>query len=101
MYQRLVAVLFTAFLLVTQGVVSSVASEQRHYWKQPLQSAYRPLDTSNYPRPYPGYLGWAHLPQSGWVYFAPSYTFVAGKGIIGEACNLPTSACPNSERDNY
>lgn len=29
----------------------------------------------------------------------PGYIYVPGRGILDEACNLPTSACPNSERD--
>ena len=29
----------------------------------------------------------------------PGYTYVPGKGIVDEACNLPTSACPNEMRD--
>jgi hypothetical protein len=29
----------------------------------------------------------------------PGYTFVPGKGIIGESCDLPTSACSNQYRD--
>ena len=29
----------------------------------------------------------------------PRYVFVPGAGILDEACNLPTSACPNSDRD--
>jgi len=29
----------------------------------------------------------------------PGYYFVPGLGIVGEACNLPTSACPNEMRD--
>jgi hypothetical protein len=33
------------------------------------------------------------------VFRGPGYVFVPGKGIIGEACNLPTSACPNEMRD--
>jgi hypothetical protein len=32
----------------------------------------------------------------------PGYLYAPGKGIIDEACNLPTSACPNEQRDvNY
>ncbi len=27
------------------------------------------------------------------------YTFVPGKGIVGESCDLPTSACSNQYRD--
>jgi hypothetical protein len=29
----------------------------------------------------------------------PGYTFVPGIGILGESCDLPTSACPNQYRD--
>jgi hypothetical protein len=29
----------------------------------------------------------------------PGYTFVPGKGILGESCDLPSSACPNEYRD--
>jgi hypothetical protein len=30
---------------------------------------------------------------------APGYTFVPGVGILGESCDLPTSACTNEYRD--
>jgi len=33
------------------------------------------------------------------VYRWPGYTYVPRKGIVDEACNLPTSACPNEMRD--
>lgn len=29
----------------------------------------------------------------------PNYVFVPGVGILGESCDLPTSACPNEYRD--
>jgi hypothetical protein len=29
----------------------------------------------------------------------PNYTFVPGVGILGESCDLPTSACTNEYRD--
>ena len=29
----------------------------------------------------------------------PGYTFVPGIGILGESCDLPTSACTNEYRD--
>jgi hypothetical protein len=29
----------------------------------------------------------------------PGYTFVPGVGILGESCDLPTSACSNRYRD--
>ncbi len=29
----------------------------------------------------------------------PGYVFVPGRGILGEACNMPTSTCTNEYRD--
>jgi hypothetical protein len=40
-----------------------------------------------------------HTHGGRWVYFGPQFTYVPGRGIIDEACNLPTSACPNTQRD--
>jgi hypothetical protein len=31
--------------------------------------------------------------------YGPGYAFVPGRGILDEACNLPTSTCPNEYRD--
>jgi hypothetical protein len=33
------------------------------------------------------------------VYRGPGYAYIPGKGIPDEACDLPTSACPNEMRD--
>jgi hypothetical protein len=33
------------------------------------------------------------------VFRGPGYVYVPRKGIVDEACNLPTSACPNEMRD--
>jgi hypothetical protein len=33
------------------------------------------------------------------VYHWPGYLYVPRVGIVDEACNLPTSACPNEMRD--
>jgi hypothetical protein len=33
------------------------------------------------------------------VFHGPGYVYVPGKGIVDEACNLPTSACPNEMRE--
>jgi hypothetical protein len=38
-----------------------------------------------------------HLPPN--AVRMPGYTFVPGVGILGESCDLPTSACPNEYRD--
>lgn len=29
----------------------------------------------------------------------PVYVFIPGRGIAGESCNMPTSTCPDTERD--
>ncbi len=31
--------------------------------------------------------------------YGRGYVFVPGRGILDEACNLPTSTCPNEYRD--
>jgi hypothetical protein len=39
----------------------------------------------------------AHVPPN--AIRMPGYTFVPGVGILGESCDLPTSACPNEYRE--
>jgi hypothetical protein len=39
----------------------------------------------------------AHVPPN--AIRMPGYTFVPGVGILGESCDLPTSACSNEYRD--
>ncbi len=34
-----------------------------------------------------------------YAYHGPGYIYAPGRGIVDEACNLPTSACPNEMRD--
>lgn len=31
--------------------------------------------------------------------YGPGYVFVPGRGILDEACDLPSSTCPNEYRD--
>lgn len=38
-----------------------------------------------------------HVPAN--AISGPGYTFVPGVGILGESCDLPTSACTNEYRD--
>jgi hypothetical protein len=47
-----------------------------------------------YPAP-PFYAGPRGVP----VYHGPGYTYVPRQGIANQACNLPTSRCPNEYRD--
>jgi hypothetical protein len=35
----------------------------------------------------------------GSIFRGEGYVYVPGKGIVGAACNLPTSDCPNEMRD--
>ena len=46
-------------------------------------------------RPEYGFL--SHVPPN--AIRMPGYTFVPGVGILGESCDLPTSACSNEYRD--
>jgi hypothetical protein len=39
----------------------------------------------------------SHVPAN--AIRTPGYTFVPGVGILGESCDLPTSACSNEYRD--
>lgn len=41
--------------------------------------------------------GYANIPPNAFI--GPNYVFVPGVGILGESCDLPTSACPNEYRD--
>ena len=49
-----------------------------------------------------GYVGAAPFAR-GFSYDAPrridGYIYLPGRGILDAACDLPTSACPNGERD--
>jgi hypothetical protein len=44
----------------------------------------------------PGYAG--PVPAATATYAGSGPLFVPGRGIVGESCDLPTSACPNDER---
>ena len=55
---------------------------------------YAPSPTLPYAPEY-GFL--SHVPAN--AIRGPGYTFVPGVGILGESCDLPTSACTNEYRD--
>src|SRR5580692_9752066 len=94
----------TAALLVALGVpaapvaASPVGYAPPHHLKHAVVRAPRvtpdSYDISHYlVRPDPDYVGWAYVHHSPgrWIYFGHSYTYAPGKGIVDEACNLPTS----------
>lgn len=55
-----------------------------HHW-QPSAQRFKPV------------YGYVNVPPGAII--GPGYVFVPGRGILDEACNLPTSTCPNTERD--
>jgi len=98
---RHVAAWVVAFSVLAAQAFALPADDLRHHqWKRhTTQPSHFFGQRDHFPRPYAEYTGWSRSPQGGWVYFGSSYTFVPHRGIIDEACNLPTSACPNSQRD--
>jgi hypothetical protein len=65
------------------------SGDSTHRWHQFAHPATMPYG------PEYGFL--AHVPPN--AIRMPGYTFVPGVGILGESCDLPTSACSNEYRD--
>src|ERR1700733_7529928 len=103
MFWRYVSVLGLGInvLATTTGFSSPVVHHQHHWRHDTLAPSLSPPFVRPNNDKY--YIGWSRVPGSyrsagdGWVYFGPQYTFVPGRGIVDEACNLPTSACPNTQ----
>jgi hypothetical protein len=74
-------ILRMATVIVTLALAATSIAQARpiNYWHHRL---------------HPGYAGPVHssTPSVG------SWGGVPGRGIVGESCDLPTSACPNDER---
>jgi hypothetical protein len=91
-----VFVLGISIFTTTHALSWPVGGGHLHHWagpsSYPAQRDYVRPNNDKY------YTGWSRSPR-GWVYFGPQYTFVPGRGIIDEACNLPSSSCPNTQRD--
>jgi hypothetical protein len=111
-------------LVVSAGVVIGCARAETLYLGQSLHPGQSRLVRPNNDR---NYIGWGRMPGAdqdcsgsdaigcsrgqvggrvsggstagGWVYFGSQYTFAPGRGVIDEACNLPTSAYSNTQRD--
>jgi hypothetical protein len=85
----------------------AVAAHSAHYARSPQYRGY--LGYRNYARYAPALMRPATLPYRPEYGFlprvppnaitGPGYVFVPGKGILGESCDLPTSACSNEYRD--
>jgi hypothetical protein len=92
----------------TGGVHSAAAANVRHTRHPYVSHAYAnqayaghrhgPWFARGATLPYgPEYGFLRHVPPNAIV--GPGYTFVPGVGILGESCDLPTSACTNEYRD--
>jgi hypothetical protein len=98
--------LLVALAVSLGSPVATAASGDRYTKPQHVVHHARPLyATYGWPRaanptalprrPEYGFL--AHIPSN--AVGMPGYTFVPGVGILGESCDLPTSACSNEYRD--
>jgi hypothetical protein len=97
------ASLLLAMVAVCLGTQSAVAAS---YKRSPpvhrVHHAYATYRGSRFAHPGtlpygPEYGFLAHVPPN--AIRMPGYTFVPGLGILGESCDLPTSACDNRYRD--
>jgi hypothetical protein len=88
-----------AAVVVSFGAQSAAARPlQHHHHHHHLYAMYRGpyAPSAALPRtPEYGFLN--HVPAN--AIRGPGYTFVPGVGILGESCDLPTSACTNEYRD--
>ena len=98
-------VLSASLSLAAAGISLNAQSAAANY-KRPavhrLHHAYATYRGPQFARratlPYgPEYGFLAHVPPN--AIRMPGYTFVPGVGILGESCDLPTSACDNRYRD--
>lgn len=90
-----VAIGSTGAMAASAGKPNDVKAHRVHH----LYPTYRgprvaPAATLPYGPEY-GFL--THIPPN--AVRMPGYTYVPGVGILGESCDLPSSACPNEYRD--
>ncbi len=94
--------LSAASLLAWSGTVSLAAAGIDHPARHPhaVAAAHPHYLHSN--RPLRGYYTQhgQYVPGAGdRLIYGPGYLYVPGHGILDEACNLPSSTCPNEYRD--
>jgi hypothetical protein len=106
-----IAVAFAAAMLAAFAIVLGPQSAAAAYAKKGQRAApvvhrgYYGYAATHWPRArYPQTL--PYRPEYGFLRSVPpnaiqmpGYTFVPGVGILGESCDLPTSACTNEYRD--
>jgi hypothetical protein len=103
---RVTSSLVFAAIVVAFGAQSALAGDHatrghpawhggfHHLYMSYRSPWYAPSPTLPYAPEY-GFLG--QVPAN--AIRGPGYTFVPGVGILGESCDLPTSACTNEYRD--
>jgi hypothetical protein len=103
---RITSSLVFAVIVVAFGAQSALAADHAkrghpawHGSFHHLSMSYRsPRHASSPTLPYaPEYGFLSHVPAN--AIRGPGYTFAPGVGILGESCDLPTSACTNEYRD--
>ncbi len=94
-----VAVALSALPAPAASVDKLHAKSAMHSRGHHLYAMYRgPLDAQPAMLPYgPEYGFLRYVPAN--AIRAPGYTFMPGVGILGESCDMPTSACSNEYRD--
>ena len=107
--RKRIGLLAVALIAVASiGAQSAVAANVRHAHHTYVSHAHARQAYASY-RHGPWYARGATLPYGPEYGFlrklppnaiiGPGYTFVPGVGILGESCDLPTSACTNEYRD--
>jgi hypothetical protein len=96
-YQALGLAAIIALLIVQSAAAR--ADQRRPLLHRRHNYAHRtPYSAPSATLPYaPEYGFLRHVPAN--AIRGPGYIFVPGVGILGESCDLPTSACPNEYRD--
>jgi hypothetical protein len=86
-----------AAIVVSLGAQSAAAKplQHRHHIYAMYRGPYYAPPAALPHTPEYGFL--SHVPAN--AIRGPGYTFVPGVGILGESCDLPTSACTNEYRD--
>ncbi len=95
---RITSSLVSAAIIIAFGAQSAVAAghARRGHPARHLYMSHRaPSPTLPYGPEY-GFL--THVPANA-IRGPGGYIFVPGVGILGETCNLPSSACTNEYRD--
>jgi hypothetical protein len=94
-----------AFVSLSAASASAASSNQGHRSRPTAQSLHHLYLSSRSPQFQPP-AALPYAPEYGFLrqvppnaIRTPSYTFVPGVGILGESCDLPTSACTNEYRD--